>query len=157
MKAKRQRGAAAVEFALVLPTFMLLLTTMITLGRAYWTEFLMLNITSQVARACVLQQQPVSQNPATPSNSTGALTACANTTGQQILNQYHNLCGTARVTMDAPQVLQVPGGTVPSSPQNQVRLLQITMQCKMPVIGYQPPGIGPSVPLLARSAMPFIN
>lgn len=147
-----QRGVAAVEFALVLPTFLLILGAMVSLGSAYWTEFVMLDITSSSARACVLQQQPATGS---PSDSGPAVAACAASTLQSLAATFPKLCP-GGMMLQTPQIVPVNGGFVPSAPNNKIQLVQVTATCNMPFF-FARPGSSFSFPVVAHSTMPFMN
>ena len=77
-KPNRQSGVAALEFALTVPLFMMLLGAMFYFGIALYAKFVVTNAANVAVRACVYQQM---------GNSTdGAFTSCA-------LQQYSYLVG----------------------------------------------------------------
>ncbi len=58
MKRKGEEGAAAIEFALVLPVLLLLLLGMMEFGLALWRQEMMTNATREAARAGIVASVP---------------------------------------------------------------------------------------------------
>jgi Flp pilus assembly protein TadG len=148
---KSERGVAAVEFALVVPWFLALLAIMITLGIGFWNEFVMLNIASATTRTCALTQTTTSGT-----DSSAQLVSCAQSTGNSFIGHYSGLCFGNKLTVDTVTTTDLPSAVVAGS-TSRVHFLQYTLRCNMPLMFFAPPGFSPSVPLVARSTMPFLN
>lgn len=57
----RERGAVAVEMAIVLPLLLLVLGGIIDFGRAYFTQIVLANAAREGARAAVVRADPVAR------------------------------------------------------------------------------------------------
>lgn len=53
-----ERGASVVEFAIILPLFLLLIGGMVDLGRAFYTEVMLTNAAREGARSAMYSQTP---------------------------------------------------------------------------------------------------
>lgn len=151
---RRQQGAAAVELALILPTLLILLGCMVTLGRAYWTQYLMLDIVASAAHSCTLQQQAVS--PTAVTNNGPTVATCATNVATSVASRFGYLCPGSNVTFDPPLTVVVPGGTVAGS-ANRVLFMDVTARCNMPYWFASTGGTGATFPVVARSSFPYIN
>lgn len=60
-KGMRERGAVAVEMAIVLPLLLLFLGGIIDFGRAYFTQIVLANAAREGARAAVVRADPVAR------------------------------------------------------------------------------------------------
>lgn len=58
---RRERGAALVEFAIVLPLFLLLIGGMVDFGRAFYTEVMLTNAAREGARAAMYGNSPTTR------------------------------------------------------------------------------------------------
>lgn len=111
-KAKRkQRGAIAVEFALVVPLFLTMLGLVMNTGLSYFARFQLTNAASAAARYCVSQVN-VSQN-----SVSGCVSNYMNAIDLQVVS---GLCHNITVT---PAVLPGPGGNA------SMKLLQVNVSC----------------------------
>lgn len=72
MPRSSERGAAAVEFALVLPLLVLLVVGITTVGRAFWVQTTLSNAAREGVRAMALQNSPASAK-AAAKNAAAAL------------------------------------------------------------------------------------
>ena len=54
MRQRRERGASAVEFAIILPLMLLMIGGITDFGRAYYTQITLTNATREGARAAVV-------------------------------------------------------------------------------------------------------
>lgn len=126
-RGRRERGAALVEFAIVLPLFLLLIGGMVDFGRAFYTEVMLTNAAREGARAAMYGTSPTSR--ATTALSGGVRTPTVSGTpcaaGSTI--------GTTTVTVSAPftWILLGPaskffgaGGSLPTNLSGKA-----TMQC----------------------------
>lgn len=80
MSRSSERGAAAVEFALVLPLLVLLVVGITSVGRAFWVQTTLSNAAREGVRAMALQNSPSSAT-AAAKNAAAAL----NLTDSQIV------------------------------------------------------------------------
>lgn len=58
MRSKGEKGAVAVEFALVLPLLVMLLVGMLEFGLVFWRQEMMTNATREAARAGIVAGTP---------------------------------------------------------------------------------------------------
>ena len=107
---RRERGAAAVEFALVLPMFLCALGLVMNVGIGFFARFQLTNYASAAARSCVSQ---VNVNSA-------ALGGCVNQyMSSTDLSTLEGLCNNLTVT---PMVMPGPS----NNPAMQILQVQVT-------------------------------
>lgn len=149
---RRARGAAAVEFALVLPWFLMVLAAMFSIGRGFWTEFVLLDIASATTRSCLASQPPPA---AIPGDSSGYMTGCATADVSTLTSQFTNLCPGSQV-LSGVKTYPVPQAFETANASNTIRMLEVTLTCNMPFI-LAKPGTSASYPIAARSSIPYLN
>ena len=129
-----EAGAAAAEFALVLPIFLMLLSGTISLGNAVFVRHQLITAATVAARTCVLAKD-VTQG-------------CAAGAAQPALQIVNNTC------LAPAQVLT---GTTPVAGGLNVTLFNVTATCT--VSWFPAPGLAElgltTINLTASSAMPF--
>lgn len=143
-----QRGAAALEFALVLPVLITLLGMMVAIGQGLKARHQMLNYATAAARYCAFQKPSPSMR--------GSLTGCVNSYVSYITSQDDT-------SLPPCTNIQVTSSTVPSNANPDMYYLAVQMSCDaswVPVVGpldgvgVQWPGA--SYQVLAKSSMPFM-
>ena len=69
---RSQRGGAAVEFAVILPVFLLFALATVDFGRAFWTKNALANVAREATRYASVRSQK-SQDPATETKVAGLI------------------------------------------------------------------------------------
>jgi Flp pilus assembly protein TadG len=146
-RAARERGAAAVEFALVLPSFLMITGMMISLCIALYTRYELAYVATTAARTCVMASQPP--------NSRAAIENCARNQITQMLRTLNTAC-----TSSPPAAVQSiqPGGEPNASPA--LYLLTVSLSCNynvLPMVRAVAPGTLTTIQLNAQAAMPYLN
>jgi Flp pilus assembly protein TadG len=147
---RRQRGVAAMEFALTVPLFLAIVGATVYFGLALYTKFLMINAANAAVRACVSKQVGFSKD--------ADFTSCATTEFSSLvsLGGYSTMCGGASITPVA-MTQPVSVGALASN----VRLLTLGITCNVTISGMvnmaSPGGAtgNSTVALQIFSAMPY--
>ena len=135
-----QRGAAAVEFALVLPMFLCALGLVMNTGIAFFARYQLTNFTSSAARYCVSQvNMPASQ-----------LDTCARAYMNSVdISVLEGLCH----NITAQTVISAGPG---SNPKMNVLEVQVTCNALWVTLANAMPGRSiDALQLTVKSAMPF--
>jgi Flp pilus assembly protein TadG len=74
---RRDRGAAAVEFAIIFPLLFLILAGIIDFGRAFFTEIQLANAAREGARTAVLMPSPPNPAPSVSASISARVSAAA--------------------------------------------------------------------------------
>lgn len=117
-----QRGAAAVELALIFPLFLLLIGGMLSLGQAVWARYLLTNMAVTAARACVL---------AKATTTSAVANTCVSTRVNDIAAAIpvNGLCKDAPVgSAEVVTLPSMPSGQ-PSVPTVSVGVLRASVTC----------------------------
>lgn len=110
---RRARGAAAVEFAVILPLFLLLIGGSISFGLAITARFQLTTIADAATRTCVLMnyQDTLVQN-------------CAKAVAQTYITRYQNPCLTGTVSV----VSNIQSNAAVAAPFNQTSIKSVVVQ-----------------------------
>ena len=150
-RSHRQRGVAAMEFALTVPLFLAILGATVYFGLALYTKFLMINAANTAVRACVSKQVGFTK--------VGDFTTCASTEFNALmtLGGYSTLCGNGSGISPSPGSQPISVGAL----ANDVQLLTLSITCNVTISGMvnmASPGAstgGSTVALQIFSAMPY--
>lgn len=147
----RTRGAAAVEFALTLPIFLVVVGAAFSFSLALIARFELANIADKALRDCILQYpQKGSQ-----------IQSCAQSVAQTLYLEYRQPCIDGGLTARVVN-LASSAGTVKNSLNTQVHTLDLEMKCTwsyLPMMnlgGSASTGIT-SMDLSVHTSMPYIE
>ncbi|KAK1548235.1 hypothetical protein Q3G72_021566 [Acer saccharum] len=117
-----QRGVAALEFALVMPSVIALFLGIGTFGAALYAKQLLYDVAGETARACVLKSL----------GSTDAITSCVSSVGSYLSSSqvHQQICLGSPVSFSAALATSNGGQTiVPASYPQQILALRVTASC----------------------------
>jgi Flp pilus assembly protein TadG len=115
-----ERGAAAVEMALVLPVLLLLIGGIVDFGRAYFTQIMLTNAAREGARAGIVQGNVVNR-----ANAAGLTTPGWQTptfTGDCAATPTGDIVVSTRATFSYFFLSAVPGVTSPTTLTSTARM-----------------------------------
>jgi hypothetical protein len=142
-------GAAALEFAIVMPIMVALFGGLLSFGTILWSQYQLGLLTAQTARTCVAMQASLAGNAAS------SLQACAT---QQFTVLYNQT--SAKMCDQPPQVTPVAtplGASLASGRQAYLLKVQATCQKNyFPLLNVYTRANLTSAKLKAQSAMPFL-
>lgn len=142
------RGAAALEFTLVVPWMFVIFGGLISFGLVVWAQYQLGMLTMETVRNCVASQQSLA------GNAQSSLQACATSQFQTL---YRNYGGQMCNQTPTVQATTTPVGTMLPSGK-QTYLLQVTASCQKNYIfllnQYTQSSLT-SQNIRAQSAMPF--
>ncbi len=147
-----QHGVAAVEFALVVPSFLALLGATVYFGLALYTKFLVTNAANAAVRNCVIKQVGWYSESQFLSCAASEFTSFI---GSGNLGNMQNLCSGSAPTVTS-RSFPVANGTL----ANSVRMLTLQVNCTVAVgaITWESAagrGASTTLPLVATSSMPY--
>ena len=120
----RERGVAALEFAIVAPMMVGLFGVLISFALVLWTQFCLGSLAQTTVRYCVARQAST--------GSVADMTGCATSTPmQQYLSQNQHYCDTPLTVTVLPAVAPLSAGMV-----RPVNLLTIKLSCHRNFFGW---------------------
>jgi Flp pilus assembly protein TadG len=146
MRRRNQAGAAALEFALVLPSFMLLVGMMISLCTAMYSRYLLAYVAETAARTCVMQSLPT--------DGSVQVKGCAEDTARKLLQTIKTGCTNQPNPVAAANIMS-------AGPSPALYLLTVSLSCQynvLPIVSAASHGSTiTTIELSAQGAMPFLN
>lgn len=150
-QAKPPRGAAALEFAFVVPLYLILALGIFYMGWAMTVMFRIGNIANTAVRTCVARQYST--------DSPAAYGTCATEEFNRSYAAQGQICaGAPQLTVAPPQPMALAGVQQVAGVTNRLYLLQLKAQCTLNLgaLSAFVPNVGTSVPLVVNSAAPYV-